>query len=56
MSEKLKENQKYLKDSNLSEREKFEAKQNLVGFFDLLLKIDIRKNPEKYKKPKEKND
>ena len=28
----------------------FEAKQNLLGFFDLLLKIDMRNNPELYKK------
>ena len=31
----------------------FEAKQNLLGFFDLLLKVDRRNNPEKYKKPLE---
>ena len=27
-----------------------EAKQNLLGFFDLLLEIDMRNNPELYKK------
>jgi len=27
----------------------FESKQNLVGFFDLLLKIDMRINPDLYK-------
>ena len=27
----------------------FEAKQNLVGFFSLLLEIDKRNNPKKYK-------
>ncbi len=27
----------------------FESKQNLVGFFDLLLKIDMRVNPDLYK-------
>jgi hypothetical protein len=35
----------------------FESKQNLVGFFDLLLKIDMRVNPDLYKenyKPKQK--
>lgn len=35
----------------------FESKQNLVGFFDLLLKIDMRINPDLYKEdyqPKEK--
>jgi len=26
----------------------FEAEQNLLGFFDLLLKIDKRNNPENY--------
>lgn len=26
------------------------AKQNAVGFFDLLLKIDMRNHPERYKK------
>lgn len=31
------------------EFQKFEAKQNLLGFFDLLLQIDKRNNPEKYK-------
>lgn len=34
----------------------FESKQNLVGFFDLLLKIDMRINPNLYKEdyqPKE---
>lgn len=28
---------------------------NLVGFFDLLLKIDRRINPENYKPPKKDN-
>lgn len=34
----------------------FESKQNLVGFFDLLSKIDMRINPNLYKEdyqPKE---
>lgn len=26
----------------------FEAKQNLIGFFDLLFKIDKRNNPQNY--------
>jgi len=30
----------------------FEAKQNLLGFFNLLLKIDMRINPHLYKKVK----
>ena len=28
----------------------FEAKQNLLGFFSLLLEIDMRNQPELYKK------
>jgi hypothetical protein len=28
--------------------ESYEAKSNLVGLFDLLLKVDKRNNPEKY--------
>ncbi|MCK4355013.1 hypothetical protein KAW43_01505 [Candidatus Parcubacteria bacterium] len=33
-----------------------EAKNNLLGFFDLLLKIDTRNNPQNYtKKSKIKN-
>jgi hypothetical protein len=30
--------------------ENYEAKCNLVGLFDLLLKVDKRNNPEKYTK------
>ena len=33
----------------LSEEEAFEAIHNLLGFFDLLLKIDMRISPQKYK-------
>jgi len=37
--------------TNYEEKEMdFEAKQNLVGFFQLLLKIDQRTNPERYSK------
>jgi len=37
-------------DKNISkEIIDFEAKQNLLGFFDLLLKIDKRNNPQNYK-------
>ena len=35
-------------ESNLENLD-FESKQNLVGFFDLLLKIDMRINPDLYK-------
>jgi len=34
----------------------FEAKQNLLGFFSLLLKIDMRNNPQNYKRPKNDED
>ena len=34
----------------LSFAEAKEVSNNLVGYFDLLLKIDRRNNPEKYKK------
>ena len=37
----------------LSEKDAFEAAHNLLGFFDLLLKIDRRVNPQRYK-PKKK--
>jgi hypothetical protein len=30
------------------DQENFEAKQNLVGFFELLLRIDKRNNPDLY--------
>ncbi len=43
------------KQKNLFENMDFEAKQNLVGFYDLLLKIDKKVNPELYKF-NEKND
>jgi len=32
----------------LTHKEAYEAAHNLVGFFDLLLKIDMRENPQKY--------
>jgi len=34
----------------LTKKEAFEATHNLVGFFDLLLKVDRRINPHLYKK------
>ena len=33
---------------NTPEQDQFEAKQNLTGFFKLLLEIDMRVNPELY--------
>lgn len=38
----------------LSKKEAFEAAYNLLGFFDLLLKIDRRVNPQRYKSKKKK--
>ena len=37
-----------------SEKELEEARNNLLGFFGLLLKIDMRTNPQKYKSKKKK--
>lgn len=42
--------QKNTKQKNNLENLDFKSKQNLVGFFDLLLKIDMRANPDLYKK------
>jgi len=36
-------------DRKLSKKEASEAAYNLLGFFDLLLKIDRRVSPERYK-------
>jgi hypothetical protein len=33
-----------------------EDRQNIVGFFDLLLKIDMRHNPEKYVRKNKRNN
>lgn len=38
----------------LSKKEAFEAAYNLLGFLDLLLKIDRRINPQRYKLKKKK--
>ena len=37
-------------ENNENEEMDFEARQNLAGFFYLLLKIDMRVNPHLYKK------
>lgn len=42
-------NPKKLHKEKFEELNSFEAKQNLVGFFNLLLQIDRRNHPEKYK-------
>ena len=39
-------------EEKTKEQEDFEAKQNELDFFNLLLKIDQRTNPKRYK-PKE---
>ena len=36
--------------------ELFEAKQNLTGFFDLLLEIDMRNNPKLYENNRNTNN
>lgn len=41
-----------LKEEKEIQREEFEAKHNLVGFYNLLLQIDKRNNPYLYKKVK----
>lgn len=41
--------QENIKQENNLENLDFQSKQNLVGFFDLLLKIDMRINPDLYK-------
>jgi len=38
----------------LSKKEAFEAAYNLLGFFDLLLRIDRRTNPQRYKSREKK--
>lgn len=44
------------KNPKLSEKMDFEAKQNWLGFWNLLLEIDRRINPQLYKKPKNNED
>ncbi|MDD5551765.1 MAG: hypothetical protein PHI88_01200 [Candidatus Pacebacteria bacterium] len=47
---KYQKEEKFLKKELSGSNLEFEAKQNLLGFFDLLLKIDRRNHPEKYKR------
>jgi len=50
MSEELKKN-------NFNNEEwGFEAEQNWLGFWNLILQEDMRQNPEYYKKIKEENN
>jgi len=41
---------------NNKNQEEFEAKQNMVGFFDLLLLIDKRVNPKLYENNRDTNN
>ena len=41
---------------NMDYDDNFEAQQNLLGFFKLLLEVDMRVNPHLYKKRKIKED
>lgn len=53
MSEKWQEKQNHDKEGQ-DDSFDFEARNNLVGFFDLLLKVDKRVNPHLYKNNNEK--
>jgi hypothetical protein len=57
--ERVEELQKIIEkdhDKKLTDAEASEAANNLVGFFSLLLKVDRRINPQRYKKPEKKDD
>ena len=41
-------NRKTTDKDNANEQLHFEARQSLIGFFDLLLTIDKRNNPQNY--------
>ncbi|HOL86968.1 MAG TPA: hypothetical protein PLK32_06390 [Defluviitoga tunisiensis] len=43
-------------NSQNKEMADFEARQNLLGFFSLLLEIDKRNNPQNYKKSQNNED
>jgi len=47
---------KQITDKDIDSEEDFETKQNLLGFFNLLLQIDKRNNPEKYKNNEDNRD
>lgn len=57
MSEQLKENKKQEKrpDDWLVNGLDEEARENLLGFFDLLVKVDRRVNPQLYQKHNDDN-
>lgn len=47
-NEEKKNNKKPTQIEEVKPVENFDAKQNLVGFFSLLLQIDKRQNPQNY--------
>ena len=58
MSEQVKENriqEKRPDDWSVNDLDE-EGRRNLLGFFDLLIKVDRRVNPHLYQKPKDQND
>ncbi len=50
MSEKEQKENRKMTNNDLTKHSDFEVRQNLLGFFNLLLQIDKRNNPEFYKK------
>ena len=44
------------RENEMSDTEDYEADQNLIGFFELLLKVDKRLHPELYKPITENSD
>lgn len=47
---------KKLEQNNFYSEKQFEAKQNLTGFFRLLLEIDIKNNPQLYENNRNTNN
>lgn len=43
-------------DKRVDVKENFEARQNSLGFFNLLLQIDKRNNPQNYQKSQNNED
>ncbi len=41
-----------IKNENIDEEDDFEAQQNLLGFFKLLLEVDMELDPNFYKREK----
>ena len=53
MSETSNEN---IIDKNIDSEEEFEAEQNWLGFWNLIIQEDMRQNPDYYKEIKEENN